>query len=35
FTETLQWPALHNSDPASIWMREIMIQEASRMAAPL
>ncbi|TIX67761.1 MAG: LysR family transcriptional regulator [Mesorhizobium sp.] len=35
FTETLQWPALHNSDPASIWMREIMMQEASRMAAPL
>ncbi|WP_145723548.1 LysR substrate-binding domain-containing protein, partial [Mesorhizobium tianshanense] len=32
FTETLQWPALHNSDPASIWMREIMLQEASRTA---
>ncbi|PZV38566.1 LysR family transcriptional regulator [Mesorhizobium kowhaii] len=30
FTEAAQWPALHNSDPASIWMREIMIQEASR-----
>ncbi|PZV35941.1 LysR family transcriptional regulator, partial [Mesorhizobium kowhaii] len=35
FTETVRWPALHNSDPASIWMREIMMQEASRMAAPL
>ncbi|QND61997.1 LysR family transcriptional regulator [Mesorhizobium huakuii] len=35
FTETLCWPSLHNSDPASIWMREIMMQEASRMAPPL
>ncbi|MBB6413893.1 LysR family transcriptional regulator [Mesorhizobium sangaii] len=34
FTEAVQWPALHNSDPASIWMREIMLQEASRMATP-
>ncbi|NKK46125.1 LysR family transcriptional regulator [Rhizobium leguminosarum] len=31
FTEAVQWPALHNSDPGNIWMREIMIQEASRM----
>ncbi|WOH63836.1 LysR family transcriptional regulator [Bradyrhizobium sp. BWA-3-5] len=31
FTEVVQWPALHNTDPASIWMREILIQEASRM----
>ncbi|PTE06500.1 MULTISPECIES: LysR family transcriptional regulator [Mesorhizobium] len=31
FTEAVQWPTLHNSDPASIWMREIMLQEASRM----
>jgi len=22
FTETIQWPALHNSDPASVWLRE-------------
>ncbi|HEV2900214.1 MAG TPA: LysR family transcriptional regulator [Pseudaminobacter sp.] len=34
FTEAAQWPALHDSDPASIWMREIMLQEASRMATP-
>ncbi|WP_192246751.1 LysR family transcriptional regulator [Mesorhizobium silamurunense] len=34
FTEAVQWPALHNSDPASIWMREILLQEASRMATP-
>ncbi|WP_192180209.1 LysR family transcriptional regulator [Mesorhizobium amorphae] len=34
FTETVQWPALHNSDPASIWLREIMLQEASAMATP-
>ncbi|RUU14287.1 LysR family transcriptional regulator [Mesorhizobium sp. USDA-HM6] len=31
FTEAVQWPALHNSDPASIWMRKIMLEEASRM----
>ncbi|MGY3622075.1 LysR family transcriptional regulator [Bradyrhizobium sp. USDA 10063] len=34
FTEAVQWPAFHNSDPASIWMREILLQEASRMAPP-
>jgi LysR family nod box-dependent transcriptional activator len=34
FTEAVQWPLLHNSDPGSIWMREIMFQEASRMEAP-
>ncbi|WP_394889842.1 LysR family transcriptional regulator [Mesorhizobium sp. AaZ16] len=34
FTEAVQWPALHDSDPASVWMREIMLQEASRMATP-
>ncbi|MGX5804161.1 LysR family transcriptional regulator [Bradyrhizobium sp. Arg314] len=33
-TETVQWPAIHNSDSASIWMREILLQEASRMAPP-
>lgn len=32
FTETVQWPALHNADPASIWMRSIFLQEASRIA---
>ncbi|APO70510.1 transcriptional regulator nodulation protein NodD 4 (plasmid) [Rhizobium gallicum] len=35
FTEALQWPALHNSDPASIWMREMLFLEASRMVSPL
>ncbi|CAH2394236.1 Nodulation protein D 1 [Mesorhizobium metallidurans STM 2683] len=34
FTEAVQWLANHNSDPASIWMREIMVQEASRLATP-
>ncbi len=34
FPEAVQWPTLHNNDPASIWMREIMLQEASRMATP-
>ncbi|MDF0584965.1 transcriptional regulator NodD2 [Bradyrhizobium yuanmingense] len=32
FTEAIQWPVLHNSDPESLWMREIMLQEATRMA---
>lgn len=31
FTEAMQWPALHNSDPASIWLRGIILKEASRM----
>nr|AAA85282.1 nodulation D [Rhizobium sp.] len=31
FTEAVQWPALHNNDPASLWMREMLVQEASRM----
>ncbi|WP_331375581.1 transcriptional regulator NodD2 [Sinorhizobium chiapasense] len=34
FTEAVQWPALHNSDPASLWMRELLVQEASRMGLP-
>ncbi len=34
FTEAVQWPASHNSDPASIWMREIFLHEASHMASP-
>ncbi|WP_027038543.1 LysR family transcriptional regulator [Mesorhizobium ciceri] len=34
FTEVVQWPTIHNSDPASIWLREIMLQETSRMAIP-
>ncbi len=29
FTEAVQWPALQNTDPASIWMRELLLQEAS------
>nr|AFJ42528.1 LysR family transcriptional regulator [Mesorhizobium plurifarium] len=35
FTEVAQWPALHDNDPASLWMREILFQEASRMVSPL
>ena len=34
FTEAVQWPALHNNDQASIWIREIMLREASRMTPP-
>ncbi|WP_331375513.1 transcriptional regulator NodD2 [Sinorhizobium chiapasense] len=33
-TEAVQWPALHDSDPASLWMREMLFQEASRMGLP-
>ncbi len=32
FTETIQWPALHNGDPASIWMRELLLEEAQGLA---
>nr|P32008.1 RecName: Full=Nodulation protein D 2 [Rhizobium tropici]AAA26338.1 nodulation protein D [Ensifer sp. BR816] len=32
--EAVQWPALHNSDPASLWMRELLLQEASLMVSP-
>ncbi|RAZ71799.1 LysR family transcriptional regulator [Mesorhizobium atlanticum] len=32
FTLAMQWPALHNGDPASIWMRKILLEEASRLA---
>ncbi|WP_085025991.1 LysR family transcriptional regulator [Ensifer aridi] len=35
FTEAVQWPALHNSDPASLWMRQMLAEEASRMVSPL
>ncbi|MCA1371538.1 LysR family transcriptional regulator [Bradyrhizobium sp. BRP14] len=31
FTEAVQWPAPHNSDPASLWMRELLLQEACRL----
>jgi len=31
FTEAIQWPALHNSDPASLWLRGIVLEEAARM----
>jgi len=34
YTEAVQWPALHNKDQASIWMREILLHEAARIAAP-
>ena len=30
-TFAIEWPALHNSDPASIWLREIVLEEAKRM----
>jgi LysR family nod box-dependent transcriptional activator len=33
FTEAIQWPLLHNSDPGNIWMRNIILEEASRMEA--
>ncbi|MBP0625146.1 LysR family transcriptional regulator [Cupriavidus consociatus] len=28
FTEAIQWPAQHNGDPASIWLRELLLNEA-------
>jgi LysR family transcriptional regulator, nod-box dependent transcriptional activator len=28
FTEALQWPALHDKDPASIWLRQLIQNEA-------
>nr|AFJ42542.1 LysR family transcriptional regulator [Mesorhizobium plurifarium] len=31
FTLAMQWPAPHNGDPASIWMRKILLEEASRL----
>ncbi|WEX79734.1 LysR family transcriptional regulator (plasmid) [Sinorhizobium numidicum] len=34
FAMAVQWPALCNSDPASLWMREILLQEAARMEDP-
>lgn len=30
FTEAIQWPALLNSDPASVWLRKIVLEEAKR-----
>ncbi|OHV79363.1 LysR family transcriptional regulator [Ensifer sp. LCM 4579] len=32
FTMAVQWPTLHDRDQASIWMREILLQEAARIA---
>ncbi|APG93542.1 transcriptional regulator NodD2 [Sinorhizobium americanum] len=34
-TEAVQWPALHDSDPASLWLREMIVEEASPMASSL
>ncbi|WP_085025984.1 transcriptional regulator NodD2 [Ensifer aridi] len=34
FIEAIQWPAFHDSDPASLWMRELLVEEASRMVSP-
>ncbi|EJC75005.1 transcriptional regulator [Rhizobium leguminosarum bv. trifolii WSM2012] len=33
FTEAIQWPLLHNSDPGNIWMRTIIFEEALRIEA--
>ncbi|TCN19815.1 LysR family transcriptional regulator [Sinorhizobium americanum] len=35
FTEAVQWPALHDSDPTSRWLREMLVEEGSRLASPL
>nr|AAA68516.1 NodD3 [Rhizobium sp.] len=35
FTEAVQWPALHDSDPASRCVREMLVEEGSRLASPL
>ncbi|RZF23803.1 LysR family transcriptional regulator, partial [Paraburkholderia sp. UYCP14C] len=32
FTEAIQWPSLHNGDPASIWLREVLLEEAQNVA---
>ena len=29
FTEALQWPALHDNDPASLWLRKLILAEAA------
>ncbi|PLU70909.1 LysR family transcriptional regulator, partial [Sinorhizobium medicae] len=29
FTEAVQWPALHDKDPGNVWIRELLLQEAS------
>ncbi|PDT35831.1 MULTISPECIES: transcriptional regulator NodD2 [Sinorhizobium] len=34
FIEAIQWPAPHDSDPASRWLREMLVEEASRMVSP-
>ncbi|MDQ0560952.1 LysR family nod box-dependent transcriptional activator [Rhizobium mesoamericanum] len=31
-TEAVQWPMLHDTDPASLWMRQTLLEEAARMA---
>ncbi|CAM3415799.1 MULTISPECIES: LysR family transcriptional regulator [Cupriavidus] len=33
FTEAIQWPALHTGDPASIWMRQVLLEEAKSLAS--
>ncbi|RWX08444.1 LysR family transcriptional regulator [Rhizobium hidalgonense] len=33
FTEAIQWPSLHKSEPGSMWMRRIIFEEASRIEA--
>ncbi|WP_027555859.1 LysR family transcriptional regulator [Bradyrhizobium sp. Cp5.3] len=32
FTEAVQWTALHNTHPASIWMRQLLLEQAARMS---
>lgn len=34
FAQAVQWPSLHNRDQASIWMRQVLLQEALHMTAP-
>ncbi|WP_027555958.1 LysR family transcriptional regulator [Bradyrhizobium sp. Cp5.3] len=34
FTEAVQWPSVHNTDPANIWMRQVLVEEAARLASP-
>jgi LysR family transcriptional regulator, nod-box dependent transcriptional activator len=34
FAEAIQWPAMHNSDSGSIWLRGLVIDEAKRMQEP-
>ncbi|MGG7519788.1 LysR family transcriptional regulator [Allorhizobium undicola] len=35
FTEAVQWPTVNNNDAGSLWLREMLVQEASRIGSQL